>query len=409
MALGESMGRRGGLAHRSVLALIACVIGLATSVVPIFAIGSAVLLTSISKESGWTRGAVSSLIAAGLIGIAIGAPVVGRLIDSYGARRIVVIATIVFPLSLLLFSFSETFEMAMALAFIVGMVGSGVSQYSYLTVLPLYFDRRLGLSLGIAMFGIGLGNILVSLGVEHLQPHYNWREIYRALAYVALGISFPNALFMLRMPSRLSARVASSISEAPAAGVTAGAAIRSRVFAQLAVCIFLSIAAMTGFGIHLTALLTDRGFSPKTAALIFSLYGLTQAIARLTGGWLLDLIDGRWIGAIFLGAAAAGAAALAISSAGYVVLLSTCLISSATGLDGDLLPYLVRRYFGLRAYSTIYGALGFAFQLGPPVGTIVLGRGFDRFGGYTQMLQLVACSLLISVLLLVSLGKRKAG
>ena len=90
MALGESMGRRGGLAHRSVLALIACVIGLATSVVPIFAIGSAVLLTSISKESGWTRGAVSSLIAAGLIGIAIGAPVVGRLIDSYGARRIVV-------------------------------------------------------------------------------------------------------------------------------------------------------------------------------------------------------------------------------------------------------------------------------------------------------------------------------
>src|ERR1700679_3475516 len=102
------MGRRGGLAHRSVLALIACVIGLATSVVPIFAIGSAVLLTSISKESGWTRGAVSSLIAAGLIGIAIGAPVVGRLIDSYGARRIVVIATVVFPVSILLFSFSGT-------------------------------------------------------------------------------------------------------------------------------------------------------------------------------------------------------------------------------------------------------------------------------------------------------------
>jgi hypothetical protein len=71
------------------------------------------------------------------------------------------------------------------------------------------------------------------------------------------------------------------------------------------------------------------------------------------------------------------------------------------------LPYLVRRYFGLRAYSTIYGALGFAFSFGPPVGTIVLGKGFDRFGGYTQMLQLVAGSLLIAVLLLVSLGKPK--
>jgi len=401
------MAGQGSLGHRPALTLIACVIGLATSVVPVFAAGTAVLLTSISKESGWTRGEVSSLIAAGLIGIAIGAPVVGRLIDAYGARRIVIIATIVFQPSILLFSFSGTLGTALALAFVVGMVGSGVSQYSYLPVLPLYFDRRLGLSLGIAMFGVGLGTILVPLGVEHLQAHHTWREAYRTLAYVVLGISFPNALFLLRMPlGGPSARVASSTSGP--AGVAAGKAMRSRVFIQLAFCIFLSIAAMTGFGIHLTALLTDRGFSPKTAALIFSLYGLTQALARLTGGLLLDLVDGRWIGAIFLAAAAAGAAALAISSSGYVVLLSTCLLSSATGMDGDLLPYLVRRYFGLRAYSTIYGALGFAFSFGPPVGTIVLGKGFDRFGGYTQMLQLVAGSLLIAVLLLVSLGKPKA-
>src|ERR1700691_5521557 len=213
MALGESMAGRGRLGHRPALTLIACVIGLATSVVPVFAAGTAVLLTSISKESGWTRGEVSSLIAAGLIGIAIGAPVVGRLIDAYGARRIVIIATIVFPLSIFLFSFSGTLGTALALAFMVGMVGSGVSQYSYLPVLPLYFDRRLGLSLGIAMFGVGLGTILVPLGVEHLQAQHNWREAYRTLAYVVLGISFPNALFLLRMPlSGLPGRVASSTS-----------------------------------------------------------------------------------------------------------------------------------------------------------------------------------------------------
>jgi MFS transporter, OFA family, oxalate/formate antiporter len=400
------MERRDRQRYRPAVTLIACVIGLATSVVPVFAAGTAVLLVSISKESGWTRGEVSGLIAAGLVGIAIGAPVVGRLIDAYGARRVVVVGTVGFPLSLLLFSFSGTLRTAIPLALIVGMVGSSVSQYSYLPVLPLYFDRRLGLSLGIAMFGVGLGTILVPLGVEHLQADHGWREVYRVVAAVVLGISLPNALFLLRVPSvGAAARLASATSGRLVEGVTASAAIRSRVFVQLALCIFLSIAVMTGFGIHLTTLLTDRGFSPRTAALIFSLYGLTQAMARLAGGFLLDLVDGRWIGAIFLSAAAAGAAALAISSAGYVVLLSTCLLSSANGMEGDLLPYLVRRYFGLRAYSTIYGALGFAFSFGPPVGTIVLGKGFDRFGGYTQMLQLVACSLLISVLLLVSLGK----
>jgi OFA family oxalate/formate antiporter-like MFS transporter len=409
MTLEDSMEQEGRLGHRSAITLIACV-GLSTSVVPVFAAGTAVLLTAISKESGWTRGEVSSLIAAGLIGIAIGAPLVGRLIGTYGARRIVLSATIAFPLSLLLFSSSGTLGMASALAFIVGMVGSGVSQYSYLPVLPFYFDRRLGLSLGIAMFGMGLGTILVPIGVEQLQIHCSWREVFRVLAFVVFGISFPSAFFLLRMPSSsLPSRHKNSTPKPPVGGMTAAAAIGSRVFVQLALCIFLSIAAMTGFAIHLTALLTDRGFSPRAAALTFSLWGLTQALARLTGGWLLDLVDGRWIGAIFLSAAAAGAAALAIGSASYIVLLSICLLASATGMDGDLLPYLVRRYFGLRAYSTIYGALGFAFSFGPPVGTFVLGRGFDRFGGYTQMMLLVACSLVISVLLIVSLGKPKAG
>src|ERR1700679_4275644 len=112
MALGDSKARQGGLGHRPALTLIACVIGLATSVVPVFAAGTAVLLVSISKESGWTRGEVSGLIAAGLVGIAIGAHVVGRLIDAYGARRVVVIGTVGFPLSLLLFSFSGTLRTA---------------------------------------------------------------------------------------------------------------------------------------------------------------------------------------------------------------------------------------------------------------------------------------------------------
>jgi hypothetical protein len=51
--------------------------------------------------------------------------------------------------------------------------------------------------------------------------------------------------------------------------------------------------------------------------------------------------------------------------------------------------------------------LDFAFSCGPTIGTIVLGKGSDRFGGYKQILLLASCSLLISVLLLVSLERAR--
>jgi MFS transporter, OFA family, oxalate/formate antiporter len=391
---------------RAASALFACVVGLTISVVPIFSSGTAVLLIPITRETGWSRGQVSWLIAAGLAGIAIAAPLAGRLIDRYGARRVVLVCAIGFPVTLIAFSEAATLGSALCLAFLAGFIGCGVSQYSYLTVLPLYFDRRLGLSLGVAMIGMGMGTMVVPFLVQHLEAGHTWREVYRILAVIVLVLGLANAFFFLRMPRRQ--KIQQAANPAPSvqsAGMTAGEAVRSRVFSLLAISIFLSVTVMTGFGIHLTALMTDRGFSPARAVAVFSLYGLTQAAARFAGGFLLDYIDARWIGAFCLLGAALGAAFLASGVSGYLVLVSVCLLSTAMGIDGDLLPYMTRRHFGLREYSTIYGLLGLTFSLGPPVGAILMGRSFDLFGGYSPMLWIVASVSIVSALLLLNVGR----
>ena len=392
------------MSRPAVLTLIACVVGLALSVVPLFITATAALLMQIAADTAWSRGELSQLIATGLCSIAIGTAVVGRLIEAVGARPVILFSTVCFAACLFAFSSVHSFESALVLAAITGLFGTGASQFAYLTVLPLWFDRRLGLSLGIAMIGIGLGNALVPIIMEYLSRSLDWRTIYRSLAGTVMFIGFPNAVFLLRVPER-ARKLPSTIGTPSGNGVTLREALCSRIFWQLMLSVSLATTITAGLGIHLTSLLIDRGYSPANAARLFSLWGIALIFARLTGGFLLDKIDVRWLGGGCLIGAGIGATFLALGVVGPIVIVSVFLVATTHGIEGDLVPYATREYFGMRAYSTIFGLLGLAFGLGPVVGSILMGETFDRSGSYTPMLWAAAATFPIAAFLLIAVGK----
>lgn len=412
--LGASQLKRRAAATRSAWswpaleALVACFIGLMVSVIPILTTGMAVLLIPMATETGWSRGDVSGLIADGLVGTALGAPIVGHLIQRFGVKTIVVSAAVAFSLSLFLLSTAPTYAVAGAMVALCGLVGSGLSYYSYLPVLPRYYERHLGLSLGVAMIGYGLGNALVPIVISKFGPAPDWREVYRLFAAIVLIVTLPNALTLLGSGKARTPSGVEPIRNPTGIGTndfTLPQAITSRVFLQLAVCFFLATAVITGASLHLTALLTDRGLSPQRADEIFALYSLGLAGTRFLGGVLLDFFDARWVGAATFIGAGLGTAVLAGGANGPLMILSVLLISAATGIDGNLLPYMTRRYFGLRSYSSIYGALGLAYALGPPTGALLFGVSYDHFGGYRQILWATTLVIFFSAALLLCLGR----
>jgi MFS transporter, OFA family, oxalate/formate antiporter len=393
------------------LTLAACVIGLAVSVVPIFFAGTAVLMVPIAAQTGWSRGDVSTFISAGLVGMAVGSMIVGRLINTWGPRKVILGGILAFPLSLALFSFATTISSAIALALLVGLTGAAVSQLSYVTVLPLFFDRRLGMSLGIAMLGMGVGLALVPLLLQFLQQSFDWRGIYRVLAGIVFVTTSVAVGSFLHEPPGYRPAAASAVPRSSAdpsaglSGMTVAEALGSRVFWQLGLATFLATTVISGLGIHLTSLLTDRGYSTSQAAGIFSIWGIAGALSRVFGGVVLDYFAARWIGALFLAAASTGVALLASGAIGFAAVCAVVFVATANGLENDLLPYMTRRYFGLRSHGALYGMLGFAFIMGPAAGSILIGRAFDRFGSYEPTLWVAVAATLAAALLLASLGK----
>jgi cyanate permease len=72
------------------------------------------------------------------------------------------------------------------------------------------------------------------------------------------------------------------------------------------------------------------------------------------------------------------------------------------GGEGDVTPYLLSRYFGLKSFSTLYGFSWTAYAIAGAVGPVIMGRAFDATGSYGALLvQLAAVTLVAGGLLLL--------
>jgi MFS family permease len=147
---------------------------------------------------------------------------------------------------------------------------------------------------------------------------------------------------------------------------------------------------MNGAIAHLSALLTDRGITPGDAALCASILGGTSVLGRIFTGWLLDrFFGGRVAFAISL-ITAAGIFSLARANTFAAGAFATALIGIGAGGEAAITPYLLTRYFGLRAFSTLYGLTWTFYAAAGATGPVILGRAFDSTGSYTSLLIVLA-------------------
>src|SRR5690606_3021149 len=173
----------------------------------------------------------------------------------------------------------------------------------------------------------------------------------------------------------------------PGASVAEG--LRSRVFWLLVIVLFCASIAQNGAITHLAALLTDRGVSAAGAALALSAMGGASLVGRLATGWFLDRYYAGLVSCALLVLAASGALLLAWAPGLGTGLLAAALIGFGMGGEADVTPYVLSKYLGLRAFSTLYGLTWTAYAVAGAAGPVLMGRAFERTGWSTALLSKV--------------------
>ena len=393
--------------RRALTTAAACAIGMMVSVVP-FHIGTFPLfLGPVSAEFGWGRADFAMSVNVSGVCAALAAPFVGRLVDRFGARTVLLPAIVIYALATMAQSqltaskaqFYATYCLLGASEAIAGPVA-----FSHL--ISSTFQSRRGLFLALIIGAAPTISIMVMAPVTHLMiDHWGWRTTYAILGATILLLGFPAVAFV-RDPLKTSSCAARSASHAPLVlpGRTVPQVFATATFWLILFALVIHSLVVGGVRAHSVALLTDRGISAGIAAFSLATFALAGLIGNVSSGFLLDRVPTARVALPFFAAALLGLLVLDHAASAVMALTGIAILGFGIGAESGIGPYFFSRYFGMRSFGTIYGCLVSLLAISSGIGPYLLGRSFDRFGSYSRGLAVAEVALAVGIVLVLLLG-----
>ena len=360
-------------------------------------------LKPLAASFGWHREATSAGFSIAALTVAAASPGLGFLLDRYKPRRIILPCIVVFSAAYASLAWLTPHLLHFYLTFfLIGLVGNGTAYIGYSRAISTWFNRRRGFALSIMLAGSALGAMLLPVLAQAVITHLGWRAAYLLLGLLAFAVGFPlTAAFVRERPApQQDADVSSELGEPVAK------ALATPAFWIIAATVCLYAISVNGAIAHLSALLTDRGVPAAGAAWAVSTIGATSLIGRLLTGLFLDRFFGPRVSQIMLLMTVLGIALLSVANSLSAGLIAAALIGFSMGSEGDMTPYLLGRYFGLKRFSTLYALTWTTYAIGGATGPILVGRVFDTLGSYRPVtIQLLALPALVPCLLMFALPR----
>jgi MFS family permease len=371
---------------------------------PIMQFSFGVFVKPLTEAFATDRGAVSGALLMGLVATGIATPIVGRLVDRHGTRRVALPAIGLFAVCMMAIGLLADSPWTLSLLYAVcGIVAAGQTPLPYSKAIALVFDRQRGLALGIATAGVGLGTMLMPMLAQKLMAVWGWRGAYVGLGLVTLLVALPSMAWLVTQPQSQAgnARLAQAAQQP---GLTRREAMRGLRFWALALSFFGVALAASGVVAHIVPMLTDRGVPPAQATAAISAAGLALIVGRLVAGWLLDRLHGPIVAVCFFSLPLAGIAMLLLSSGPQWGIPAAVLVGLGLGAEVDLIAFMQSRYLGLKAFGELYGYLFAIFMLGSGLGPFLMGQSFRLHHSYEPALWLLGASLMVACTLMARMG-----
>jgi MFS family permease len=351
-------------------------------------------LGPLSETFHWPRAKISIVLGMMAVVGAVLYPLAGRFADRHGARRMLIAGNLVFALAIAALGLtSGSLAQFYLNFFIISLAGSVASTPIYAKVVAGWFDKGRGAALGISSgVGSGLGSIVIPVIAAIVVGHYGWRAGYLVIGAIVLAIGFPTLWFVLRDPPRAQIRGEDGADRAE--GVSLGEAMRMPRFWIVMASIAIGAGCTTAIFSHVVPIVVDRGFSVGAGTAVVSLFALVASSWQIVTGRLLDLSTSPKVVMPMYLMAVAGLALLELGIGTPALMLGGVFLGIGLGAQYGTLSYLIVRYFGLRAFGTIVGAMYSAVIAAQGITPVLLDAAYDAQGNYRMAV--LVCALLLT-------------
>lgn len=347
----------------------------------------AAFFAAFEAEFGASRAHVSLVFSlSALLWFSTGVPG-GMLADRFGPRGVCLAGALLLAGGLALAANAPSVELLYLTYSIGAGLGIGLSYVPSVAAVQQAFVTLRGLASGIAVSGIGAGNLLIPLVAAWLIGLIGWRHAYLALAVATLVLSVPAAL---ALGGRKSVR--KGVDGAPLPGMSLSEGLRSAPFwlmygVTLPICVGFFVPM-----VHLVPYALDAGLTEAQGVSLISLLGLGSLLGRFFVGGIADRL-GHMRSLIAISAGLGLMFLLWWVSKSYLPLAVFAVVfGSLYGGYVAIAPTVCMDIFGPRALSALIGSLYTAAGVGTLIGPTFAGATFDATGSYD--LSILACAVL---------------
>lgn len=316
-----------------------------------------ILAPEIAREFGWSQSFVFAVFSIGLLGGAVSAPIVGRLIDRFGARPVLAFGSILAAAMLAGLSMVQNGWQFAAVTLAAEFISLAVQYDAGFAALAQRHGQEARSQITLVTLVAGFASTVFWPLIQWLLTMMSWREVYLVLAALNLVLALP--VHVLWPSYRAPATRPAGADASASAAATAPASRRPHIV-LMAISLSAGGFVLSAMGASLLVLLGDAGFTPAAATLAGSLIGPSQVAARLIEyvrrGMLSPPVTGLIAtGAIFIALALLFAAALVPAVA--IVIVFAVFFGIGQGLTSIIRGVLPLHFFGTAGYGRTMGTL----------------------------------------------------
>ena len=346
----------------------------------------------LANEFGWTRTYISASLSFMALG-SLTSPFMGRLMDRYGAKPIMVSSLIIMGVGFAFRPLMTDLWHWYALSALQFGALNGAAILPAGRLVGLWFPNTRGRVMGMTMMGNNFGGltapILIGLAIGNQA---SWEVAYLYVAIAALIIAILSFI-IVREPHTEKIEIETDKvrnNDFDDSNWTIKDLLKTPTFYAVAFAIMLGNFTYTTILGHVFAHLVDIDISETSAALCLTVLAGCGMFGKVILGYFTEKIQTRFVMMICFIGQICGIILILLIGGGAGIWLAVAFFGFFMGSFGALVPLLVQDSFGIKRFGTIMGVISATTVISFGFGPILAGLSYDLLGSYQVAFIVVA-------------------
>ena len=369
----------------------------------------------IGQETGWDRKTAALAATLGTWASGLTMPFIGRLVDRFGPRWMMLIAANMVGIGCIYLSNSNTlFEFFFAYIVIRAVAGPNLQNVIPRAVAVNFFARRRNFAIGITTLNRILSESINIQTITLLATSYSWRIAYKVLGIAAIPLSIPIFLLIRHKPEDIgqlpdgdkTSSSTKSIVNVQTAPLPIIRIIGLRSFWLILIGEFIAVTSTSMIIFQIVPYLVDGGMTHTIAAAALTMGNALGGLSVPGWGYLTDRYTTKRLAMVILTGSIAMTLSLLFAPDGNIQFILVIAWGIVTAVIFVLGTMMLGTVFERRSFGTVVGITGpsrtAAMGLGPYLGALAA----SWYGDYTLIFIATAIGYSLAIALYFSVQPR---